>query len=96
MPVQAELPKGQYRSVIRLVKRANLGRAMVLKTATHNALKRLGVKRDPSKAVPGMPRGSDQGNIRSIIVWMDNVGPGDVKAVRQIVAVDATCVARTS
>ena len=94
MPVEAKLPPNHFSNVIRLIKNAPLDRAKVLKTATWETLRRLGVKRDPSKAVSGLPKGSDQGDIMSLVAWMYRIKPEDKEAVEQVVAIDATCYAR--
>jgi hypothetical protein len=94
MPVETKLPANHFNNVIRLVKTASLDRVKVLKTATYNALKRLGVARDARLARVKVPAGSDQGDVRSVIVWMDRVGPQHKAAVRQIRVIDATCCKR--
>ena len=94
MGVEVKLPKQQFRNVIRQIKTADLNRVKVLRTATYNALKRLGVNRDPTKAVKGIPKGSDQGDVQSIVVWLAKVSPKDKQAVRQVVAIDATASQR--
>lgn len=91
-----KLPPNQFNNVIRYVKRAELDRVKSLRTATFNTLKRLGVARDPSKAVRGVPKGSDQGDMMSIFVWMDKTTPANRPAVRQVVAIDATATARVN
>lgn len=92
---QTGLPQNHFDSVVRLIKRAPLDRVNMLRHATHNTLKRLGVDRDLSKAVKGLPNGSNQGDVMSIVVWLDKVKPGDVEVVKQVVAIDATAVNRS-
>ena len=94
MPVQVELNPQQFNHVIRQIKNAAIDRAKLIRTATHSTLKRLKVKRDVSKAVKGIPKGSDQGNVGTILTWLERIGPTDKKAIRQLVAIDATAVAR--
>lgn len=90
------LPKNHFQSVVRLILRSQPERVLVLRTATHEALKRLGAKRDTSKAWVKMPKGgSDQGDMMSIITWLKGVDKSDVEAVAQVVSLDATAVART-
>jgi len=93
--VVKELSKDQFRDVIRMLKRCPIEQAASVRFATFDALKRLGAKRDPTKAVRGIPSGSDQVNIRRILDWLDKVGPEDRRAIRQLVAIDATAVARS-
>lgn len=93
--VQVELPRDHFNNVIRYLKNCSLDRVNNLRSATFAAMKRLGVQRDLDSAVKGVPNGSDQGDIRSIIVWMDKITKTDKKAIKQLVAIDATCVMRT-
>lgn len=96
MSVEKHLPPGQFDSVMRYVKITTLDRVKALKTATWSTLKRLGVKRDVRRAKRRVPMGSDQGNPRSIIDWLNKVQPEDVEAVRQVVEIDATCCRRVN
>lgn len=89
-----ELLDHHFKTVIRYIKRSHVDRIKPLRAATHANLKRLETKRDLSKAVPGVPKGSDQGDVQSIIVWMSKINPGDTKAIEQLVAMDATTVVR--
>ncbi len=94
MPVLVELNKAQYNSTIRMVKQAGVDRLKFVRSATYVALKRLGVARNLSKAAKKTPRGSDQHNTGNLVTWLARVSPKDKKAVRQIVAIDATAVTR--
>lgn len=89
------LPQNQFGSVIRVVKRGGIETVMAVRNATYTTLRRLGVKRDRTKAVAGMPRGSDQVDMRSIVEWLARVERDDAEASAQIVAIDATAVDRT-
>ena len=91
----AALPKNHFQNVVRMILRSSSERVMVLRNATHVALKRLGAKRDESKAIGKMPKGSDQGDMMSIITWLQNVDKSDTEAVAQVVALDATAASRT-
>lgn len=93
--VVKELSKEHYNNVIRFAKNASLERVNTLRTVTYNTLKRLQVKRNLKKAVSGIPKGSDHGDVGSLKTWMDSINRNDKKAVRQIVAIDATCVVRS-
>lgn len=96
MPVQIRLPKKQFGSVIRVIKKSHVDRAKTIRQLSFDTLKRLGVKRDLSKAVAGMPNGSDQGNVGAIRDWMNKVEKKNRWAVKQVVAIDATAVVRTT
>jgi hypothetical protein len=94
--IQIELPLVQFNNVIRWIKRYDPERVGILRHATFNTLKRLGVSRDKSKSVKGIPNGSDHGDFMSIIAWMDKIENTEAhsEAIAQIVAIDATCVTR--
>lgn len=90
-----ELTVARYRNEIRSIKRATIMRAAAIKTAAAATLTRLNVRPNTSQAVSGMPDGSNQGNIRSFIEWMDKLVRSDRAAIRQLVAIHATAVQRT-
>ena len=90
------LPDHHFKSVIRGLKTGSLDRANVLKGACETHLKRMGKKPDLSKAVKGIPEGSNQGDAQSIIRWMEKIGRHQRKAVNQIIAIHATAAARSS
>ncbi len=92
--LQKEMPSGQFDAVIRMLKKTGMDRVTAVRTATFKTLKRLKVKRDMPKAVKGIPEGTDDHNIMSIVVWLDRVAKEDKKAIKQIVKMDATAVAR--
>ncbi len=96
MPVQKELPQNQLNNIIRMVLKADQERALAIRQATFDTLKRLRVPRDLSKATTKTPNGSDQCDIGSIITWLNKVEKIDSVAITQIVLIDATAVARTS
>ncbi|KKN88367.1 hypothetical protein LCGC14_0249300 [marine sediment metagenome] len=91
----AELLGYQFDNVIRGIKTSSLERAKQVRHVTYNELKRLGVKRNKSKAIKGIPKGSDQTNLGSTYTWMYAIEPNQKKAIRQLVIIDATAVART-
>ncbi len=89
------LIKYHFDSMIRQIKQNSVDRVAVLRTATYEALKGLGAKRDLTKAVTGpAPKGSDQGDIQTFIVWTKKIVVGDVEAVVQLIAIDATATVR--
>ncbi len=92
MPVLVELNKAQYNKIIRMVKQAGVERLKFVRTATYVALKRLGIKRDLTKAAKKTPHGSEQHNTGDLVTWLARVSPTDTKAIRQIMAIDATAV----
>jgi RAB protein geranylgeranyltransferase component A len=94
--VQIELPQNQFNNVIRMVRRSEAERVLVLRNATFNALKALGVKRDTNMVVAGMPAGSNQVDIGSVITWVKKIKKTDTAAIAQLLQIDATCVACSS
>ncbi len=85
----------QFNNIIRSIKRSSIDRAKQIRHVTYGELKRLGVKRNKSKVVKGIPKGSDQTNHGDAFTWMHSIEPGQKRAIRQLVAIDATAVART-
>lgn len=123
MPVLKQLQANHFDTIIRQIKKAAIGKVEPIQTATHANLRRLKLGRDVSKAVEGIPDGSDQWDPMSLIAWMGKLTKVDkvpkdassdtpeviadnarrriaakdaAKAVAQLVAIDATCVARTT
>ena len=94
MPVVAKMPTSHFDTVIRMLKRAESDRVKQVRMASFRNLKRLGVKRDVSKAVVKLPTGSDQVDVGSVVTWMDKIKPENKSAIRQLVAMDATSVRR--
>lgn len=89
-----ELSRGHFNNVIRLIARLPLTEVGMIRTLTYNSLKRIGVKRDLTKAILGVPRGSSQTDVNSIRQWMDKIRATDKRAVKQLIAIDATVCAR--
>jgi len=87
-----ELAKRQFNDIIRAIKIGDLGRAKGLRTVTFHALRRLGVRRDITKAVRGIPKGSDQFDGGSIVAWINKVQPQHKDAIEQLISIDATLV----
>lgn len=88
------LSQDQFNAMVRMVKIVTYDRVASIATATGKTLSRLGVRRNRRKLVAGMPAGSDQVNIGAIIDWLGRVAPGDKGATMQVLALDATALAR--
>lgn len=88
------LPDNQFNNIIRFVRRGSADEVAQIRHATFSTLKRLGVGRDVSKAVVKTPSGSDQVDTQSIVVWMNQIQIHEKKSVAQLIAIDATAVAR--
>lgn len=89
------LPQNQFNNIIRLIRRGDINLVMSLRNVTFTKLKSLKVARDPAKVVIKTPAGSDQVDVQSIVVWVNNVHPSDKDSVAQLVAIDATLVDRS-
>ena len=89
-----ELSKQHFRSFARQMKTVSLDNVYIFKTGTRVAMRRLHLKHDPSKAVKGIPRGSDQFSPRSFILWTEKIKKTDAKAVKHLIAFHATITAR--
>lgn len=84
----------QLDNLVTMVLEAPLPTVLQIRTATFNALKRVGVGRDTTKAAGKNPHGSVQVDVGSVLDWLARVTPADKKAVAQLVMLDATCCAR--
>ncbi len=89
-----EMAKHHFRSIVRQMKTLSFGKVGVFKEATRVAMRRLRLKPDSSKAVIGVPKGSDQHAPRSFIRWTEKIKKSDAKAVKQLIAFHATITAR--
>jgi hypothetical protein len=94
MPVFKEMPENQFLNVIRWIKRVHVDHLPAVREQTFATLKRLKVKRNLKAAFAGIPTASDQGDIRSVMVWMGKIEKADAEAIKQLVAIDATVVSR--
>ena len=93
------MPNGHFNTVIRYIKQERIDRVQTLRTITYTNLRRIGCKRDLTKAVKGIPKGSDHLNVLSIKEWMEKISgktEETEKAVNQVIAMDATAVVRTN
>ena len=91
-----ELSTAMYNNTIRMLKSASIPRANLVMAAAAATMVRLGVKENPRSAASGVPTGSDQVNIRTLLDWMDAIIATDQAAVRQLVAVHATASHRVT
>ena len=88
------LSTAQFNSFIRAIKQTKLENVKALRAISHTALKRLRVRRDMTKAVKGLPEGSNQVNVGSLITFLETVPKKNKEAVQQVIAIDATATAR--
>ncbi len=94
MSLDTSLDKTQFRNLVRAIKNMGLDRVKNIRTVSFESLKRLKVKRDLTKAVKGIPKGSDQYSEAAVFNWLRKVGPTNKRAVSQVIAIDATAVSR--
>lgn len=91
------LSNDDFNSLIFYLLQSPAHRAQIIRTATWEALKRLRIKRDSSKAIIKTPKViSSQGDAGSIIVWISKIQPNHKKSIVQLVAIDATAVSRAN
>ncbi len=96
MAINLTLSQKHFNNIIRSINRSNVATAGSIETATKNALERLGVERDVSKAVTSLPKGSDQGDVGAIVAWLKKIQSNNKRAIRQIVVIDATAAKRVN
>ena len=89
------LPKNQFNNVIRLLRRADISTVNTIRNVTYSKMKELGLKRDESKAAQKTPKGSDQVDVQSLVVWINSIKPDEKRAHWQLIEIDATAVARS-
>jgi len=93
--IQKHMDADKFNNVIRGVRLGSAEKAKTVRQATYDTLRRLGVKRNLSKARKSTPNGSDHLDVGTLVSWLDSLSPKDKKAVRQAVILDATCVERS-
>ena len=89
------LSTGEFDHWVRILKISSVGIVGQVKTAADDQLERLGVQPDRTKAVAGVPDGSDQVDVRAFITWAEKLTRRHRKAVGQLVALQATAAARS-
>lgn len=90
------LPKDQFDSIIRNVKKRSVDVAQSLLALTSTTLGALKVQRDLDEAVSGIPDGSDHWDFGTFIVWAGKIKADDECSIEQLVAIDATAQIRVS
>jgi len=97
MPVEKALPDHQLNNVLRWCKTVSLDRLKTFQVVVDEAMVRLRLTPDPSKAVPGLVAGSDVFDSGSIKTWLSMLNPGrraDREAKAQVVQIHATLMTR--
>lgn len=95
LKIEKALPKESFQNVLKFILTSALEQVGPLRHETFQALRRLGAARDESKATFKFNKNaSSQVDVGSIIGWIRGVDGTDADAVEQLIALDATCVAR--
>lgn len=92
----AALRERAFRTMLRMVQKTHSDALLGLRHETWRKMKALGVPRDMSKAASGIPEGSDQIDMQSLVQWIRRVDKSDPASMEQLAILDATLVARTS
>ena len=90
MPVTKEATPQYFNNIIRLIKRQPLDLVRELYCVSFSKLKAMKQRSKADQAVSGVPNGSDQVNIGDFVYWVNRIGSGDRKAIRQLQQIDAT------
>jgi hypothetical protein len=93
-PRMKEAIPSYFKTIIRTINTHHVGTAKQIRAASWTALKRLGYRSKIEQAVDGIPEGSDQINIGSLVTWMNKILPQDKVAIRQLLRIDATAAKR--
>ena len=89
------MDKSSFNNILRKLKSDALVTASFIRNATFLKLKELGVPRDLSKAVKGIPSGSDQADWGSVVTWIKKIESTDGLAIKQLISIDATACSRS-
>jgi len=89
-----ELPERQFACVVRMINSCETKKLGPLLAAFAAKLDELGVRQNGRKAVSGVPEGSDQVDIGSVIAWCNRICSHQPDAIKQLVALHATAYVR--
>ena len=92
---QVMLSPNEFDTIIRGLKTGTMAQVNGVRQKSFDTLKRLGVKRDVTKVAKTPAGGSDQIDNMSIFNWMDKIEPVHTRAIKQLIVIDATAVARS-
>lgn len=90
------LSRSDFNSFIRFIRNGSVESIKQVRTETFNALKRLGVKRDLTKAPTKTPNGSDQSDVGTLIKFLRGIEPTSETAIIQLIVLDAAACQRTT
>ena len=84
------LSEGGFASLIRLVKLGRVAQVRQIQDAAKTNMKRLRLRSKGVEPVDGIPEGSDQVNVGSILDWMRRIRKRDGQAKEQLKVLAAT------
>ena len=83
-----------FNNVIREIKNKGVSFPQQLVVVTQTAMSALGVSRDLTQNVSGIPAGEDEIDEGSIYSWINNIQVGDSASITQLTQIDATAQTR--
>lgn len=91
----ADLRRDQMANFVRMLFRMSQEQAYGVSVSTLAQLERLGAKRDTTKAARNNFTGTVNIDSGAILEWASRIRPEHKRAIRQLVLLDATAVARS-
>lgn len=88
------LHRDGFLATVRFIKLATMDRVQILEKIALQKLNELEVLPDADAALGGTPPGSDQCDTGTLYNWIKQVPAGDSAAIRQVVHIQATALAR--
>lgn len=85
-----------FATYVRLIKMATLSSALGIKACLDANLKRLRLRARNTPPVQGIPEGSSQTDVGTLVAWAASVAKADSDAKQQLVQLAATVNARVS
>ena len=89
-----ELNGDDFATYVRMIKTATLASALVIKATIDANMKRLRLRAKGADPVTGVPAGSSQTDVGTLVAWAGQITKVDQKAKEQLVKLAATVNAR--
>ena len=90
------LNDGDFATYVRMIKSATLASALGIKAAIDANMNRLRLRSKGTAPVTGVPAGSSQTDVGTLVAWAAQITRADQKAKQQLVKLAATVNARVS
>lgn len=90
------LNDGDFATYVRMIKGATLASALGIKATVDENMKRLRLKSKNTAPVTGVPAGSSQTDVGTLVAWAGQIKKADAKAKEQLVKLSATVNTRVS